>query len=63
MQCWQSRLQGKLGASHMQLVALLSGLRLFACLGLLPAAAAAAAVSFPSALQEIVMGQLEVLRV
>ena len=46
----------------MQLVALLTGLRLLACLGLLPAAAAAA-VSIPSALQETVMGQLAVLQV
>ena len=63
MQCWQSRLQGKLGASHMQLVALLSGLRLFACLGLLPAAVLLLLLYFPSALQETVMGRLEVLRV
>ena len=47
----------------MQLVALLTGLRLLACLGLLLAAAAAAAVSFPSALQDSVMGRLAVLRV
>ena len=39
----------------MQFVALLTGLRLFASRGLLPAAAAAAAVVLPSALQGNVM--------